>query len=177
MIGRIPLEGIPLALSCSASSRLCADSLDRWAWGPSLKPGGDVRHAVAKIDHRGAQRAQRNYSAFGAPSAQSLFLCALCILCGEASSAGHGLHRPISKPEPIGVHPPLRSPLRRGKSAAKTSSPLGMGSIDLAAGWTPVGNLSLISRFVPVLKTRTFRLQTGTKPVRCSFIARSRGLD
>jgi len=42
---------------------------------------------------------------------------------------------------------------------------------------TAFGNLRLTPSFVPVLKTRTFRLQTGTKPVHCSLIARSRGLD
>jgi hypothetical protein len=46
-----------------------------------------------------------------------------------------------------------------------------------AAKLAVLGNLRLTSSFVPVLKTRTFRLQTGTKPVQCSLIARSRGLD
>src|ERR1700740_2798637 len=70
---------------------------------------------------------------------------------------------------------PLPSCLCVEPSVGPARMPLGMGStvhsLIPAPSRTPVGNLPLISRFVPVLKTRTFRLQTGTKPVQCSIIA------
>jgi len=67
-------------------------------------------------------------------------------------------------------------------SVVNPSSSAGHGlhrsSFDLATVQRgPLGNLLLTSCFVPVLKTRTFRLQTRTNAVQCSFIARSRGLD
>jgi hypothetical protein len=65
---------------------------------PALTPG----RSVAKIKHRG----HRDHGGVLPPSV-------------NPSAAGHGVHRPISKLEPIGVHP--RPP------AAKPASPAGHG--------------------------------------------------
>ena len=75
--------------------------------------------SVAKINHRG----HRDHRGVLPPSARvarnhpSSVLSVSSVV--NLSSAGHGLHRPFSKPEPIGVH--LRS------SAAKSASPAGHG--------------------------------------------------
>src|SRR4029450_1252795 len=158
MIGRIPLEGIPLALSCSASSRLCADSLDRWAWGPSLKPGGDVRHAVAKIDHRGHREHRGTIppSARPARNRSSSVLSVSSVV--KLPPLGMGSIVQFQSPSPLAFT--RLCEVRFGGESLRRKPPLGMGSIvhSLISSPAPVGNLSLISRFVPVLKTRTFRL-------------------
>jgi len=107
-------------------------------------------------------------------SGPSSFLCALCgsvanllLSCWPSLSAWHEVL-------------PSKSANRRDAGNPSTSlqqsflcrSPLGMGSmvhslIRQAAPTAP-GNSGLTSRFVPVVKTRTFCLQTGTKPVQCS---------
>jgi hypothetical protein len=145
---------MPLGMGCIAQNectaahlRVSASPRDSIFSKPPISAGHGLHRSNPAVPPKDqpqrAQRAQRNYSAFGARSAQSPFLCAPCVLCGERFLRWAWAPSSHSKPEPIGTH--------RVHLAARASSPLGMGSVVHSLISAPADLRLVTSSYPPVL--------------------------